>query len=169
MPWTLSEFELAPMPCGFVTMLWILSSCLGLCHTGLDLATMPCIRKANHRFFHHALDLIQPLILSPCLGPIILSFKPPGFCPHNAPLELRALSEKEASRQLQAVVGRRLETLYVFLRETWPFRCAIGVQLLSHSVRLRLVLLNEPYVICSSWARFRPLVSQHMLRSVTHI
>jgi hypothetical protein len=27
--------------------------------------------------------------------------------PHNAPLQLRALSEKEASRQLQAVVGLR--------------------------------------------------------------
>ncbi len=57
MPWTLSEFELATMPYGFVTMIWTLSSCLGLCHPSLDLATEQCIRKANHNCF------------SSCLGP----------------------------------------------------------------------------------------------------
>ncbi len=36
-----------------------------------------------------------------------------SFSPHNAPAKLRALSEKEASRQLQPVVGRLTGTVRV--------------------------------------------------------
>ena len=66
------------------------------------------------------------------------------------------------------VAGRRdpvLRARYVRYR----LSLAIGFQLLSHRVRSRSESIKPPRATSSSSARFRPLVSQHLLRSVTQM
>jgi hypothetical protein len=51
-----------------------------------------------------------------------VSIVTPCFCLPNVQVELRAPSEKEASRQLQAVVGRQLILFIVLLFNAYPIK-----------------------------------------------